>query len=303
MEVPETGNQNKPIDEIEFYIEERKKHMVQEYAGRKNGFRLKETINKYWDKNLYRRNYINRSGNNTIRIPNEVETAGIFKEMKKFTVEDIYNCSSCGYGSCQDMATAIHNGLNKPENCHHFSTKSLIEISAKIVESIDKVEIQTNTIKEMVNVFVRLENDFLQLEEAIKNQNALTHEFDAIASAVKSISFQSNILSLNAVIEAARAGSVGRGFAVVAKEMQRLADQSKSEVEKIQPYSERMRKIFSEAANKVSNASGEFETGKKQANNVIHSMEILTQVAAGLQELISRYNLDEARKPTIINSN
>ena len=40
--------------------------------------------------------------------------------MKKFEEKDFYNCSSCGYGCCEDMAYAIFNGLNKAENCHHY---------------------------------------------------------------------------------------------------------------------------------------------------------------------------------------
>ena len=38
--------------------------------------------------------------------------------MQKFTDSDLYNCSSCGYGTCEQMAIAIHNDLNQTENCH-----------------------------------------------------------------------------------------------------------------------------------------------------------------------------------------
>lgn len=46
--------------------------------------------------------------------------------MGKTEEADMFNCTSCGYGSCEDMAVAIHNGLNKPENCHHFMADQLV---------------------------------------------------------------------------------------------------------------------------------------------------------------------------------
>ena len=44
----------------------------------------------------------------------------IFRKMEKFSDKDIYNCASCGYGTCEKMAIAIYNGLNRPENCHYY---------------------------------------------------------------------------------------------------------------------------------------------------------------------------------------
>jgi methyl-accepting chemotaxis protein len=44
----------------------------------------------------------------------------MFKQMRKSTKEDILNCGACGYKSCEQMAVAIINNLNRPENCSHY---------------------------------------------------------------------------------------------------------------------------------------------------------------------------------------
>ena len=40
--------------------------------------------------------------------------------MNKHSKKDLFNCGACGYGSCEQMAVAIFNGLSRRENCHHF---------------------------------------------------------------------------------------------------------------------------------------------------------------------------------------
>jgi methyl-accepting chemotaxis protein len=47
--------------------------------------------------------------------------------MAKRGPEDIFDCAACGYGSCESMAIAIHNGLNKPENCHHYQQELILQ--------------------------------------------------------------------------------------------------------------------------------------------------------------------------------
>ena len=72
--------------------------------------------------------------------------------MKKFEEKDFYNCSSCGYGSCQDMAYAIFNRLNKPENCHHYKNY-MVEAEKKHV-----MEEQANVNKTLGELRTTYEN-------------------------------------------------------------------------------------------------------------------------------------------------
>ena len=82
------------------------------------GFRV--SVTAYWEEGRYTRSYCDRSDHQRIRIPSEKELQAILRSMHKSSSKDLFNCCSCGYGSCAQMATALFNGLSRPENCHHY---------------------------------------------------------------------------------------------------------------------------------------------------------------------------------------
>lgn len=82
--------------------------------------------------------------------------------MHKYSDKDVYNCTSCGYNTCEKMATAIFNGLNKAENCHHFIATEK-DVST---EKLQKSEKRVNTILETSN------DGFVQVDNKAKIQQA-----------------------------------------------------------------------------------------------------------------------------------
>jgi len=80
----------------------------------------------------YLRTYTDRSGQCTLRIPDPEELEAIFLEMNKVDEASRHiNCSCCGYDSCTEMATAIHNGFNHKENCIHYLKDMYVQKAAE----------------------------------------------------------------------------------------------------------------------------------------------------------------------------
>lgn len=226
-------------DELEVLINNRKDLMQKRYLNGNYDANMSEVekdeiiqnqigefIDEYWKPNLYDRTYENRSRHNLITNVPKRNLDEIYQSMLKETSEDHKNCSACGYGNCKDMAIAIYNGLNKPQNCHYYQQKLLAINSEKRKEAV--VEFQKLIVEEF-------------------NSEKLLAKFGPIIKAIEGISFQTSLLSINASIEAAHAGEAGAGFDIVAKEVRELASKSKDETAKIYDSLADLQKVLDKA--------------------------------------------------------
>ena len=80
----------------------------------------------------YLRSYTDRSAQCSLRIPDPEELEAIFLEMNKLDEASRHiNCSCCGYDTCLEMATAIHNGFNHKDNCIHYLKDMYVKKAAE----------------------------------------------------------------------------------------------------------------------------------------------------------------------------
>lgn len=294
---PGTINQQASQDEIEYFVEQRSQFMKERYEKAQKSNPAEQvmfnaSLEKYWKPELYNRKYRNLKSLYTLKVPSPVEETEIFLSMKKHSEEDQYNCTSCGYGTCKEMAFAIYNGLNKKENCHHFKSKTLLEMANNVNATFGQFEKNTTSITQMVEAMEKLRLEFNVIDDSIEKYNKLLQEFDLIAENIHGLTKQTNLLAINAALEAARAGDAGKGFAVVANEVKRLAENSTTEANKIKPYSRKINEFLVEINQMVKKASHEFEHNTKKTNEALAAFEHVGNAMSELNEKSAEISSD-----------
>lgn len=131
-----------------------------------------------------------------------------------------------------------------------------------------------------------LENDTRQLAEQLQRLVTQTTNISSILSAIEEIAGQTNLLALNAAIEAARAGEHGRGFAVVADEVRRLAEQSAQATQQIKQIIEEVTLQAQSAAQAMDANLTAVSEGVRQSLQVGQGLaEILGSVEQIIQQV------------------
>ena len=105
-----------------------------------------------------------------------------------------------------------------------------------------------------------------------------------IVTAIEDIASQTNLLALNAAIEAARAGEAGKGFAVVADEVRKLADRSSSATKEIGGLIKGIQTTVSEAVKAMDDGAREVESGVEFANQAGVALQEILQAAEAVNE-------------------
>jgi iron only hydrogenase large subunit-like protein len=192
---------------------------------------LHQQIDKYWKPSIYDRRYLNIKENNTIKRPTDQQREKIYtEELLKNGPEDILNCGACGYHTCEEMATALHNGLSRSELCFRKQNNMLLRNEEVATARAEKQEKFTSAFFVAIESMVKQVKETAQLMREIKTESG---EISNVISTVSKIARQTNLLALNASIEAARAGKAGAGFSVVADEVRKLAKSSNEAASKI----------------------------------------------------------------------
>jgi twitching motility protein PilJ len=159
--------------------------------------------------------------------------------------------------------------------------------SAQVAERSVKIantgaEVVQNTIRGMDTIREQIQDT----SKRIKRLGESSQEIGDIVSLINDIADQTNILSLNAAIQASMAGDAGRGFAVVADEVQRLAERASGATKQIEALVKTIQSDTNEAVISMEQTTAEVVRGARLAQDAGVALEEIENVSTSLSDLI-----------------
>ncbi len=224
-------------------------------------------------------------------------------EQLRSLVQTITDTSVQVASSAQEtQATAMHlaeaaehqaSEINSASDRINEIAASINQVSKNSAESAEvaqrSVQIATSgagVVRQTIRGMDNIRDQIQETSKRIKRLGESSQEIGSIVELINDISEQTNILALNAAIQAASAGEAGRGFAVVADEVQRLAERSSNATKRIESLVQTIQADTNEAVSSMEQTTSEVVAGARLAEDAGTALGEIENVSTNLADLI-----------------
>ncbi len=207
------------------------------------------------------------------------QSANAAQEVAK-TVEEIADGASQQAKHTEDGFMKANHLGQTIDNVQMY-IKDVNTSSRQVTQVVEEGLVEVSNLDNITNESIEAINEIYNV---VIKTNESSDKIGEASNVIKSIAAQTNLLSLNAAIEAARAGDAGKGFAVVADEIRKLAEQSESSTKVINDIVFELQKNISDAVETMKRVT---DISREQANSVINSKDKYHLIAKTMEDSIT----------------
>ena len=196
--------------------------------------------------------------------------------LKLKTAADGLNSSS---SVLKHSSSEVSESTNSTSAAVEELSGSMVSVSESANEVLDSVKQSMNQTEQSKQKITTLVSEIGKVEGAVQHMSSSVGEFiqatkkiTTMTEEIRQIADQTNLLALNAAIEAARAGEQGRGFAVVADEVRKLAELSSSSAMKISETTDELNGLAQVVEGAVGDGMNSITSSRQHADEAVHSI-------------------------------
>ena len=199
----------------------------------------------------------------------------------------------------KEVASGAETQVNRASEANHAvseiskgmeqAASSILAVSDLTVSTNNNAHMGQEVVSQTISRMNELENKVKNASTVIDNVGELSKEIGQIVSLITGVADQTNLLALNAAIEAARAGEHGRGFAVVADEVRKLSEQTGQSAEKIKHLIQDMQIEVEKAVESMTDGMNAVDNGmimvRKTGDSFEEIVHMIAEVSSQSQEV------------------